>query len=502
MRSTVGYVPIAEQRRRIPSPGPASVEFFYQQGSMCMTETINGYSYSFYPCRIGDETVQVPQGVSRRPKASEWIIFIVSDAGRVVRVVPDNGEDPRTSVLRAHDELRTILEGGVDGNVLDRRLRYAYGPNDSFVYTGIEGVAIHRGAANQKAVTKRLTVTCRQPGNLNASFVGSISLTTFRASPAKARQQLMSAIAKAARIRHFLDRHEGATGASLPLHFDDLPDAYQCAPVELPELDLDAIFNSYLVPDHRHEFLTTGSNPERLAAKLQSLDLLVPHKKVVLQGHSIRFSPFPFQNNTLYLPTGLFRAPGAWRVRVYHSDGIFNDEVTDLECDGNPTKALQEAHGYLISLYRSFDCPTAAVRRKKYPLLDTCVTGVIIQPSRRFTENGEPCWAFTVKASPISDRLSTKTILSRKLENITNRALNRALCQATSLRRYVEYMDARYDIYARRRTIGFKDVPKRFHISEPVYSVSVDDLWFYVNQYEVHGKPPGSIGKDGIGVLD
>ncbi|GBO88613.1 hypothetical protein [Marinobacter salsuginis] len=130
-------------------------------------------------------------------------------------------------------------------------------------------------------------------------------------------------------------------------------------------------------------------------AYLSSLSLKEPHEPVNYRGHKISFRPKVISETQLYLPTGLTRGPGEWRLRVPHSSGIAKESVRDSRFAKSEHASLKAALLRLIYLYTAHDAPS---RKQKETgiLIKTGHSGVSVQAYKREKRGSVPTWSFAV----------------------------------------------------------------------------------------------------------
>jgi hypothetical protein len=130
-------------------------------------------------------------------------------------------------------------------------------------------------------------------------------------------------------------------------------------------------------------------------AYLSSLSLKEPHEPVNYRGHKISYRPKVISGTQLYLPTGLTRGPGEWRLRVRHSTGIAKDAVRDNHFGKSEHASLKAALLKLIYLYTAHEAP-ARKQKATGILVKTGHSGVSVQAYKRETKGEVPTWSFAV----------------------------------------------------------------------------------------------------------
>lgn len=450
-------------------------------------QSINGFPITYRNVTLSNgEVVTVPRGISRNE--NYWRVFVAHEKGEFTTYVHDD-PSPTESLRRAVDLLFEVLRNGVSRFSVDKRERTPGQGRDPLIDTGVTGVSISRSVRrNLKQVIITVDQMLQRPNKqveARKRYVGTITEEALADDPIGQEQRFREMLQRGVAIRRYYN-HQRANGIypAKPYSFDDVPASIREKPVEMPDLDLQAIFDSYTVIPKPIPPRTTGGDPDALAVRLQSADLSQPQKAVYLEGRYIKFYRTDVEGFTFWLPRSLGRARDHWRIKCQHRDGWICDSVYDEECGGDLRASLKEAWLYLVSLYRSTEAPSQRSKASVEPLLCTGVTGVFIQPQRRISQIGVTSWTFSVVVAQevAPDLFQRQSVGHWKLNEVTDNALADALCRATAMIRYRDHLMAQgyslRDCYVLRS----EAIPDAFWPAEPVCPIYADDLRYIAEQ--------------------
>lgn len=434
----------------------------------------------------------VPRGISRNEDGRCWRVFLAHEKGEFSAYVYD-APSPQDSLKRAMELFVDVLEHGTSRFSVDKRQRAPGRERDPLTDTGFTGVSISRSVRQNR---KRLVVVVHQMvqlpnGEVEAKgrYVGSIAEEDFDADPIEQEQRFWVLLRQAVAIRRFYNRQR-AQGIypTKPYTFDDVPEATREEPVALPDLDIQAILDSYTVVPRPILPRTTGGDPAALAVRLQSADLSQQQKEVYLEGRCITFYRTDVEGFTFWLPKSIGRARGHWRIKLQHRDGWLCDSVYDDDCGGNLHDSLQEAWLYLVSLYRSTDAPGERAKTSAEPLLCTGVSGVFVQPQRRISKTtGVTNWAFSVVVAQevASDTLRRQSVGRWAIRDLTDQGLAEALCLATAMMRYRDHLLGKGYSLRDCYVLKSQHIPDDVWPAEPVCPIYADDLRYLAEQRDL-----------------
>ncbi|KRW83654.1 hypothetical protein AQ621_16530 (plasmid) [Marinobacter sp. P4B1] len=238
---------------------------------------------------------------------------------------------------------------------------------------------------------------------------------------------------------------------------------------------------------------TTGGDPEKLAATLQSYDLRTPHRRVYLNNFQIHFIEKVVEGVKLYLPLGLYRARGEWRIRIFHAEGIAIDSVTDAEAAGDWNESLKMAWQYFISELRHLKAPGPENRRPaKNAILETGIRAVNVNGYGKMSKRyGCARWRFTLGISQVEPNGQERrsVVGTWALSKVTDEQIRNDLRRAAAMSNY------RYHLLDAGATLEeaylAKDssIPAEYWPEDPPCIITADDLWYFAEQRQ--GAPVG-----------
>jgi len=466
-------------------------DFLEPQGTL----SVNGFPLPFRPLMLDSGiTAYVPKGISRNPEARCWRVYMSHEDGLISQSVGDKDHaSEMASLTAATNLLIDALQGRISRFKTDCRAR-AQGPEkDPVIDSGHTGVLISRTAsAGNKAIVVTVQQTIAPPNRpLNHShlYVGRIPESAVLEGGAQAR--LNHLLRKAISIRRVYNRFRSEGGhPSDFLRHKNVPDDILKTPVQMPNLDVCEIMDSFIVKPRPFVPRTTGGDPEALSVTLQQQSLLSPLSSCWLNGHELKFRETLVEGSRFFLPKQLFRARGRWRVRVYHSEGIFDDSVMDEEFGGDLNQSLPIAWTYLVSTLRNLDAREFSQKTINIPLLDTGVAGASISLScRKRTKTRPQLWEFTFLIKiKISDGRQFRRILeSRTLSKLTQETLDEALRKAVAIREYRDHLVNAGETVSAENLTKEAGIPANFWPDSPPVEISIDDLRYMAEQKEKAG---------------
>ncbi|EAZ98135.1 hypothetical protein [Marinobacter sp. ELB17] len=454
------------------------------------TQSISGFPVTFREVILpGRAPVWVPRGISRHPLGASWRLYVVHEGGLITTKVEDD-PCPLSSLSRAFALLVESLEGVVSRFVVDKRNRGLGFERDPLIDTGYTGVVLSR---TSKPAGKRVEVSAMQmvrlpDGRIDSRnfYAGSIKEESVMDDPVGQSTRLHELIRKAVAARRYYNRQRSLGVYSTAAYkYLEVPDDIRRQHVEAPDLDIVAIMDSFIVVPRERRPKTTFGDPDALAARLQARDLTEPHADVWLEGRNVKFYKRLVEGRTFFIPTGLYRARGEWRVRVIHTEGVFSDSVPDADCEGCMLTGLREAWTYLVSLYREYPATTGRDKPVKHPLLDTGIPGFVVQPAQWVSEKtGDVSWSFSLKVNQRTESVRNKTLTLSylRLDRVTGKALSHGLRHGAAVIAYRAYLlgqGASLD----QAFVGKEAViPGEFWPAEPVCTITAADLFYYVDQ--------------------
>jgi hypothetical protein len=236
---------------------------------------VNNYVIRFRPCVVAGLPLFVPVGISRHFAQNHWIVTVYCGHRRMVSTWADGDDGPEDSLARAYQELLNLVSDHANGRGLpgEPRRRQAHSPKTPLTATGYEAVIVARSLPPQKNPAKAILVSTRQylMGSDNVIYEKTVNVfgvneNTFLRSPSESEMDLQVALREAITMRAY-SKHlmKAGTPPSSPVAFNDIPGSFVVGDALVPTLDCEAIFNSFLAPDRRVVFKTTGAiQPWRL----------------------------------------------------------------------------------------------------------------------------------------------------------------------------------------------------------------------------------------------
>lgn len=453
--------------------------------------SINGFPLTFRAVRFpGGHRLWVPRGISRNEEFKCWRIYLVHEAGLMALNVADGRNPPVHSLVEAYDILTGELTGVQSRFVVDQRARSPGVERDPLIDTGVTGVKVSRiSREGKKVVTVSTQVTVKKPdGSLHFTnwYAGGITERAVETDPMAQERELFRMLRRAIDVRRYFRRlRSEAQYPAAMIRYDDVPEDIRQQPVELPNLDLVAIMDSFMVSPWQPTIRTTGGDPEALAATLKNSDLEEPQKKCWLNGHQIRFSKTVIEGRTLFLTKTLFRTRGKWRIRIYHVEGIFEDAVTDAECHSDMMQSLQRAWRHLVDRLISLEACPSRKKVVRMPLLDTTLPGVAVTPlSRIGKKSPKPRWTFSLsyrqKTGDTEERKTT--IRTWLLSTITDEQIAHDMAHAAAMVTYREHLLDAGETFENAFVTKATHIPDRFWPHNPVCPFSADDLRYHAQQ--------------------
>lgn len=343
-----------------------------------------------------------------------------------------------------------------------------YTQNRLSVYKAINVISVQPVWRNNKAETVYTTV-------------GQVSEKSYRKRPTQTVRRFRQLLDDSLAISQYIDREmKRGRSPSRILHIDDLPEADSQVEGDWEHINLEKLFESYDLDEPQFQPATTFSDPDSVAIELQSADLRQPHKPVALNGHHLKFKATTIGRETFYLPTGICRLRQGWRLFIRHRDGVWVDEIED-GADGAPDVSLREAWLYFVSQVKIMAPPT----RTLAPVtMQRCFTGV---EGGTFLIHYRQGWTFQLRYSQKDGRGNrhNSSVRTWREDTLTNASLRTALRHLAAMDNYRRHL---------RETLGSTDalvtressIPSEFWPSEPVISLTADDLRYEVEQR----KPP------------
>jgi hypothetical protein len=451
------------------------------------TLSVNGFPLTFREFVLpGGRSLWVPRGISRNSEMGYWRLYVIHEAGLITRNIYD-APDALAGLVEAYQMLVDALHGLVSRFDVDKRQRAPGLERDPLIDTGFTGVTIARSS---KRAGRRVEVHAKQMIMLPAGdievrsyYVGSIREEDVADDPAGQDIKLKKLLIKAVAARRCYNRQRslGVYGDAV-YRFNDVPADVRRQPVELPTLDIQAILDSFVAVPKSFMPATTGGDPVSLAVALQAHDLTKPHRRVSLEGRSLKFIERQAEGHTVYLPMAIYRARNEWRVRVAHTDGIFSDSVPDSDHGGSLLASLQSAWVYAVSLFRAF--PPGRSRSFKQPLLGTGIPSLSVQPSCRvLTKTNSVRWDFSIRVMQTLDPQSVNTQVTGywALADVTDDGIRQALRHGAAMLAYRQHRISSGEPVA-QVLVDKDDVPAQFWPDEPVCNITADDLHYYAEQ--------------------
>ena len=454
------------------------------------TRSVNGFPVTFRQISLSSKSaVWVPRGISRNPAGKCWRLYVIHENGLITANVYDD-PSPIASLERAFELLVDYLKGVISRFEVDQRNRSPGIDRDPLIDTGFTGISLSRTIRQNK---KRLVVSVAQMVRLSdgsidtrSFYVGALKEESLEDDLLGQSQKFEKMLNQAVAVRRYYN-HMRSLGvyAESAYKYRDVPAHIRKAPVDLPDLDIHAIMDSFVVVPRPLQPRTTGGDASALALRMEGLDLTVPQNSVWLENRCIKFFRREVEGRTLYLPTSVFRARGEWRVRVIHSNGVFTDSITDAGNEGSFLQSLREAWIYAIAMFREHPAKEDRAKPVKHPLLDTGVPSVVMQPMMRISsKTGIASWSFSLKVLQrmAPGQIKTLSVGYWQLRDVTDASLNEALRKASAIIAYREHLISQ-DASLQIVLITKEDpIPKEFWPTSPVCVITADDLKYYVEQ--------------------
>lgn len=439
----------------------------------------------------------MPKGVSRHQEGRCWRLYVVHEDGLVTGYVYDD-PSPIDSLEKAYGLLIDALQGVTSRFDTDKRSRSPGVERDPLIDTGFTGVTVSRTSrADQKYVVVTAAQMVELPGgdvDVRSFYSGAIKESSLEEDPLGQEKTFQEMLKKAVAVRRYYNRmrSQGVYSDSA-YKYDDVPDDIRRQPVELPDLDLHEIMDSFtVVPRHRAP-RTTGGDPVALANSVQNADLTKPQKPFWLEDRCVKFYRREVEGLALYLPTSVYRARNEWRVRIVHRDGILTKSVPDADYDNSLLASLQEAWIYTVSLYCQYPAQKDRAKQIKHPLLDTGIPSVSMQPMCRVSaKTGQTQWAFSLK---VRQQLSegdvrTYSIEYWRMDVLDDASLSAALCQAAATIAYRDHQISQGASLDKAFVDKDDSIPDEFWPAEPVCMITEDDLRYYAERREKESAGP------------
>ena len=479
---------MTKTKMTLPCMKGADIELDFRQPQE--SRSFNGFPLSFRSVTLASGlTVWVPRGISRNSFLGCWRLYVLHEGGLITANIHDD-PSPLASLEKAFTLLFESLKGAVSRYSVDQRSRTPGAERDPLIDTGFTGVTISR---SQKHNRKRVEVNATQMVQLpdggtdaRSFYAGSVKeelLTGDLIDPSKKLRRMLE---KAVAVRRYYNRMRGlGVYAKAAYKYDDVPADIRRQPVDLPDLDIYDIMDSYVVVPRPLLPRTTGGDPDALALMMLEMDLTTPQKSVWLEDRCIKFYRREVEGRTLYLPTSVFRARGEWRINVVHKHGIFTDSVTDSDSQGSFIVALQKAWAYVIAMYREHPAQDERAKSVKHPLLDTGIASVVMQPAQRInTKSGEQIWSFSLKVLQrmASGRIKAISVGYWRLNDLRDDSLREALCRASAMIAYREHLILSGASLDEALISKDEDMPREFWPHMPERMITADDLHYYIEQ--------------------
>lgn len=450
--------------------------------------SINGFPITFRKTRLScGAPVWVPRGISRNNDAECWRILLMHEKGEFSDYEFDHGE-PLKSLARAYERLLDEIQNAVSRFSVDSRKRPPGAGRDPLIDTGFTGVSISRSIRENK---KRVVVTSHQmtrnfSGKAVAKghYMGSISEEALIEDPASEEKRFFELLKKAVAIRRFYNKQRSlGIYEKMTYLYDQVPDDIKEQPVELPNLDIQAIMDSFLVIPGPITPRTTGGDPDALVNRLKTIDLTSPQDPFYLKGRYIRFHKNLVEGRKLWIPRPLFRVNDHWRIKLCHNDGWFCDSVFDADYGDCLMSSLQKAWEYLLSLYLTYEPRKEGAKKAlSEPWLCTGIPDTFIQPHRRVSKKtGRARWTFAIYVTQKIDSKKSRnmSIGTWSLDSLSDKTFHEALRKAAAMKAYQAYQIDQGLPFAEAFVSRDAEVPEQFWSSElecPVYS---EDLRFF-----------------------
>lgn len=460
------------------------------------TLSINGFPVHFRRHEFQDGGVLwVPKGISRIEHARSWRIQVAHEEGTFVDNEQDNNQHPALSLAKAFTVLEKALQNGVSMFKVDTRINPPGSPRDPLLDTGFTGVTISRSVRRgQKALVVAADQSVEQTNGKIAHsprYIGAITDRDVQRADVDPQEKLTELLTKAVAVRRYYNaqRAKGIYPA-MPYRYSDVPATFRRQPVELPQIDVYDLFDSYFVIPRPVQPATTGGDPAALVAKLQASDLTQPQKYCYLNGRFIRFAPTELDGRTFYLPKQLYRSQNQWRIKLPHRDGWFCDAIHDSEFGADPEASLKEAWQYLVSLFREYEPPTERIKSVQEPLLAAGVARVFLLALRRVQRrSGAVTWSFTLTLSQEDEPgQSRKVTVGRwSINDLSDESLAEKLRHAEAMDRLRSH---RLDQGASLRDAFVNadtHIPAEFWRDAPACPIFADDVRYYVQRRELKG---------------
>lgn len=453
---------------------------------------INGFPVTYRVCQAGGHYFWAPRGVSRNEVARLWRVYHAHEKGIFESVEYDDQHDGDIgkALDAAVSKLTDSFRKSVSRFIVDKRVRNPGFQSKEALGTGYTGVYISRSASRStKALVVSVLTSIESEGTIkpDSVYTGRIAENDYRNHPQATANRLSEIIRRAVGIRRHYYQSYRSRGL-MPdkrLKWDDVPPSIRKQEFRAPSLDISEIFDSFDAHGSK-QVTTTGGDPEKLAIKLQSLDLRNPQSKVVLNGHALNFRKTRVFSDTFYLPAQIYRARNEWRIRIPDGDGWVLDEFPDADFNGNIEESLRNAWIYTISTIRGMEViggePRNHIHSKSVGLLDPCVPHASVMLQNRPTRNGEDRWSFKVmfRQQRNDKSLRTLTLASWDAENVTDDQIHKTLCSLSALQAFREFQLEQGLSKDEAQVSLNDDIPRFFYPPQPIKAISADDLRFHL----------------------
>jgi hypothetical protein len=464
--------------------------------------SINGFPIFFreYVLKSG-QTLYVPRGISRQIDVKAWRIYFSEANGIQKDVVYDNDHTPLESLGEAWSSMVSMMLNCTSILRMDRRTRVPGPGRTPEMDPGITGVQIVRRTIEDRKVievhTKQSLESDDEINRHRQYYVGGISEVRFFDDPERWQVEFERMVIRAVAVRrYFQSLVARSERPDEIITFDDVPNPVRLQPYSMPKIRLDDLFASYVSIYDPAQTDNSNEADVLLAVMLQQNDLLSPLANTRLNGFSIRFNRTIIDNIPVFLPTGLYRAPGEWRLRVSHKGGVFADSIPDDPGQAHPIESLKESWQYLVSTYRALTPPPVKIKKVGDPLINTGVEGVNFLISGRASKLNPGCQAWSINLRHMQrgpgGQLRTFSVGYWNERTLERESLSFALRKASAIASYRSYLQYIEDKKEVRFISPEEAIPESYWPDAPIYDLSTEDILEYIRKKQksdVHIEP-------------
>jgi len=453
--------------------------------------SINGFPLRFRLKTIETgETFWLPRGISRDIRMRAWKVTLTHEEGTVRQYLPDCDLTPLESLNTAFATLTSLFENHASRFRVKKRRFPNRKKTRRLLETGFTGITVHRETYNEKARKKRVVVKTLQShykadGLVRSKSVrhGAISEAEFSADPSAAQARFETILQQAVAIRRYHnDLVARGRHITSNLRYDQVPKSVSSQTVDLYPMDLEAIFDSFQTT--KKQAHTTGGEADTVERWLRTFDLTSSHAPVDYLGHRIAFRQTEAVGDHYCLPTGLYRALGEWRIRVYHANGVLNASIRDAEYDC-PLQSLEVSRQKLIDSYQELEVSQDRLRICSNPILDTCVRGLTVIKCGWARKDGqrESRFSFVVNQT-VNGSSRPTTVLYGSTDTLTDADISTALVRGTAMLRYRRLLLDQGFSKERALVDESTHIPSNLIPHRPIHRITIEDLRFQANQEE------------------